>query len=195
MTFLVKLVDQLRDLNRRWVTTRIGFENHTSFGLPHKSNVKWDALSRLLRRPWFTRAWVVQELAVNPSVRVSCGAREVDWSYFKSLYELSRQFGLLLHRDIPGLSVVEAHEAFALMHNARKSVQGNNRLSLIQMLRATRTLASKWPQDKVFALLGLAADGARFLHHVDYTENTAAETFHGVARTLFEGGDLFGLLS
>jgi hypothetical protein len=37
------------------------------------STHKWYALSRLMNRPWFSRRWVVQELAFANEAKIYCG--------------------------------------------------------------------------------------------------------------------------
>ncbi|RAQ99939.1 HET-domain-containing protein [Stemphylium lycopersici] len=39
----------------------------------------WKALSRFLRRPWFSRLWIRQEVQLASEVRVLCGRKEVAW--------------------------------------------------------------------------------------------------------------------
>ena len=47
--------------------------------LPRTENEAWEAARALLRRPWFTRAWIVQEIAVARSVVLACGSWKMDW--------------------------------------------------------------------------------------------------------------------
>jgi hypothetical protein len=42
----------------------------------------WKALANLMRRPWFTRRWIVQELAFAKQAVLLCGSLEVDWTSF-----------------------------------------------------------------------------------------------------------------
>jgi heterokaryon incompatibility protein (HET) len=43
---------------------------------------KWYALSELMRDRWFSRRWVVQEIALAKSETVHCGAMSVQWPEF-----------------------------------------------------------------------------------------------------------------
>lgn len=38
----------------------------------------WKALDALLKRPWFNRRWVIQEIALAPTATVHCGEQHVD---------------------------------------------------------------------------------------------------------------------
>jgi hypothetical protein len=42
--------------------------------------VEWAALANLLGRDWFTRRWVVQEMALAKRAMVYCGNDAVPWS-------------------------------------------------------------------------------------------------------------------
>ncbi|PMD32074.1 HET-domain-containing protein [Hyaloscypha variabilis F] len=46
------------------------------------SKREWYALSRLMNRPWFSRRWVVQELAFAKEAKLLCGSGELEWSLF-----------------------------------------------------------------------------------------------------------------
>jgi hypothetical protein len=43
---------------------------------------KWAALSAMMRRPWFSRRWIIQELALARSAVIYCGTDQLDWSTF-----------------------------------------------------------------------------------------------------------------
>ncbi|CBX97652.1 hypothetical protein LEMA_P090610.1 [Plenodomus lingam JN3] len=45
----------------------------------------WMALSRFLRRPWFSRLWIRQEVQLASEVRVLCGKKEVDWGSLEKM--------------------------------------------------------------------------------------------------------------
>jgi hypothetical protein len=40
-----------------------------------------DAVQQLLERPWFTRVWVIGEVCLAPTIRVSCGGGEAVMSW------------------------------------------------------------------------------------------------------------------
>jgi hypothetical protein len=130
----------------------------------------------LMRRPWFTRRWVVQEVACARSVTIRCGEREVNWIDFAGAVEI---FMLKLDRiralyeasdhsrfDPDALKYVETLGATAMvrtMNNLfRKSDDGQilDRLWTIESLVMTLlTFESSNPTGTVYALLGIAEDG------------------------------------
>jgi hypothetical protein len=47
------------------------------------------AFSSLFSRPWFTRVWVIQELALSPYAIVVCGKFQIDWDLIAKAYAIS----------------------------------------------------------------------------------------------------------
>jgi hypothetical protein len=45
------------------------------------SSQEVDSLSCFLNRPWFSRRWVLQEVAMNTNVTVHCGNYQISWSW------------------------------------------------------------------------------------------------------------------
>ncbi|OAP60808.1 hypothetical protein AYL99_05810 [Fonsecaea erecta] len=196
MQFVVDLANKLQSMYPANVS-RLNFDDPSRLGLPSKHDAKWYALSRLLRRPWFSRAWIAQELALAPRVMVSCGAYGVEWKVFESLYHMCQEFGLPLHREVPELSGVDTVTNFAVMFNLRQSVQKGSKLAMVSLLRATKNFGATLPRDKVFALLGLARDGWKFHRHVEYRQQyrPVADVFRGVAETMVSNHQVFEMLS
>ena len=49
---------------------------------------EWSALMQLMRRPWFTRRWVVQEIALARRATLHCGVDQISWSSFSEAIAL-----------------------------------------------------------------------------------------------------------
>ncbi|KAF7197204.1 Heterokaryon incompatibility protein 6, OR allele [Pseudocercospora fuligena] len=46
---------------------------------------RWAALSALIRRPWFNRRWIIQEIALAREATVHCGEKIISWDDFASV--------------------------------------------------------------------------------------------------------------
>lgn len=57
-------------------------------GLPRQGHRRWRALAAVLRRPWFWRTWVVQEVVLNPQVELVLGAAMLTWDGLESIVAL-----------------------------------------------------------------------------------------------------------
>ncbi|KAL9068846.1 MAG: hypothetical protein Q9161_005933 [Pseudevernia consocians] len=64
---------------------------------------EWAALSDLMKREWFSRRWVVQEIALAKRATLYCGNANVEWSDFAvavSLFEAVEKNGHLITKSI-----------------------------------------------------------------------------------------------
>src|SRR5437667_6878010 len=51
-------------------------------------STEWAALSALMRRPWFSRCWIIQEIALAKSATLHCGKDSVCWDDFANAVSL-----------------------------------------------------------------------------------------------------------
>ena len=61
--------------------------------LPDPTSREWWVMFSVLRREWFTRAWIVQELAVSPDPLVVCGSRQIPWTSFWEAFDYMHKIG------------------------------------------------------------------------------------------------------
>ncbi|OAG04197.1 HET-domain-containing protein [Paraphaeosphaeria sporulosa] len=59
---------------------------------------KWEALLELMQRPWFSRRWVVQEIALAQEATVYCGEHSIGWRDFAVAVELFVEVETATHR-------------------------------------------------------------------------------------------------
>jgi hypothetical protein len=61
----------------------------------------WRGLTYLVRRPWFTRRWVMQEIALSSSSMIYCGTKSTTWAalYLATCTLNSETHKLLIHRE------------------------------------------------------------------------------------------------
>lgn len=63
-----------------------------------QASSKWGALLDLMQRPWFSRRWVVQEIALARKAKIYCGADRIAWSKFAIAVELFVEVETATHR-------------------------------------------------------------------------------------------------
>lgn len=63
-----------------------------------KASEKWGALLDLMQRPWFSRRWVVQEIALARKAIVYCGGDKISWKKFAVAVELFVEVETATHR-------------------------------------------------------------------------------------------------
>tara|TARA_R110002003_G_scaffold1926_2_gene23733 strand:- start:5380 stop:8391 length:3012 start_codon:yes stop_codon:yes gene_type:complete len=59
---------------------------------------KWHALMMLMQREWFSRRWVVQEIALARRARIYCGPDSISWKDFAVAVELFVEVETATHR-------------------------------------------------------------------------------------------------
>ncbi|PVH72680.1 HET-domain-containing protein [Cadophora sp. DSE1049] len=64
-------------------------------GLPEYQDPAWLAWSIFWRRPWFRRAWVLQEFVLGKDIVIICGRKKISWKRFVSATEKMQEFNLL----------------------------------------------------------------------------------------------------
>ena len=110
-------------------------------------------LSKYLRRPWFNRLWMYQEVLLAQQCVCCVGVYELEWSYAQRAFHYTR--------DMPhetsdvGEFGSFAPWASAMITSPRSASDPDIARSLKQLLLETIPLKCSNDRDKVYALLGL----------------------------------------
>jgi hypothetical protein len=116
------------------------------------SHTQYKAILQLLKRPWWARSWIVQELCLARKTTLVCGSHHVEWDTF-SVAAL-----LILGSDNSAGSVPtlpSAGYAASLLRIVGILNHSKNNLDLLDLLWEFRSLGASDKRDKVFAFLGL----------------------------------------
>ena len=70
------------NLALNFISRIVKLDDFDSLVADQKTPQEWAALSSLMRRPWFSRRWVVQEIALAARAILYCGNAYVDWAEF-----------------------------------------------------------------------------------------------------------------
>lgn len=89
-----------------FITQILDFSAHSK-NITNKIKTRTLALSRLLARPWFSRRWVVQEMALAKKATVHCGTKSMPWSEFADAVAL---FGIIRDEVVRHMSPDQAYE-------------------------------------------------------------------------------------
>ncbi|KAI1425907.1 HET-domain-containing protein [Xylaria sp. FL1777] len=170
-------------------------------------------MKNILKRQWFERVWVLQEIAVSKKAKFICGTKSIDRVKFTAAMNVYRCFWTVVAGTFQvdgGMSLTPYHahifrETFfraTMMANAHRIERSN--FPLIALLRLTcvgssnlqkhgpHHLDSSNPCDKIFALLGLASDRKDLSKRgvdPDYTKS-ALEVYTLTTSALLQQGHL-----
>jgi hypothetical protein len=145
-----------------------------------QADIEWAAVSKLMRRPWFSRRWVIQEIALAQEAVLYVGEETISWLDFADAIALfasyetqsriisrtlksSKVFGHTpdFFGDAQALGATRLVEATSSLF--RKSDTGNIQerlLSLEYLVCSFCTFKASMPHDTIYAVLALAKDAA-----------------------------------
>ena len=144
------------------------WKRQLELGLPPPSSEAYKALLSILKRPWFQRVWVVQELALASDSIVLCGREEFAWADFVTAV-------LLLVELTMKLKVAINYSGILAINDAKVTVAEGREIGLFQVLLRHRLCGATDPRDKVYALCGLSNDAKRLGIIPDYSESVSTE--------------------
>ncbi|RMZ69347.1 Heterokaryon incompatibility [Pyrenophora seminiperda CCB06] len=151
---------------------------------PPANDRAWWAIRQLLRRPWFSRLWTIQEAVLSRDTHLKCGQAEVCWEDFEAWCyclagtgplrwltkdgELDDEYG----QKQPGVLLSPQGAAVVLSISAERMSISNFtfRESLLSILVSTRYADATEPKDKIYGVLGIAKVDIR----PDYSKDTSA---------------------
>jgi hypothetical protein len=159
------------------------------------------------RRPWLSRVWILQELAMSPSDPiVVCGHKHALWSTLVAAWqaiakEALADFGTRQKeptadneaaKNEPDVEVLSLAK-LDVLNTLRQATQAQGGDSLKKLLMISRTSAATDPRDRIYGLFGLlekaALDPASSIaFHVDYRKS-CSEVYADALAHIFSTGD------
>jgi hypothetical protein len=116
------------------------------------SHPQYTAFIQLLKRPWWTRSWIVQELYLARRATLICGSSNIEWDTFSVA-------ALLISGTEDSVGSVDnllnAGYAASLVRTVSILKHSKRKLDLLDLLWEFRSLKASDERDKVFAFLGL----------------------------------------
>jgi hypothetical protein len=136
-------------------------------GKPNLFEYDWNPIVCLLRRPWFERKWVIQELAHAREAALIIGNMSQDWILLATLVNSMVFFGLppqfidTLEKNAFSLHFPPMNHV-AIMQRMRKlrvySQIGIAEIGILDLLWGTRNFKCFDPKDQIIAILSLVED-------------------------------------
>jgi hypothetical protein len=127
------------------------------------------AIMKLLKRQYWERVWVIQELAKASNVEVWCGTQMLPWDIFI--------VGVQKWWSNSKLRVgYFDHPVFTLKHfcDAERDIRrGTARMLLSTAIMRTLHTKATLERDRIYALLGIARDGAETISTPNYVQSDA----------------------
>jgi len=136
-------------------------------GLPPLKDPAWTAFQHMLHRPWFSRIWVIQELAVSSDSLMLCGKRIFGGSVVFEALKLVAAQGLFSldprtytdpEHNRRTTSTAKAASYIHQLYEIRARLRSSPKLSGLNLslfLQRGIVFGATDPRDRIYAVLGL----------------------------------------
>ena len=136
-----------------------------------------EAIQHVLQKPWWSRLWTLQEVVLARDAWLICGDNWLSWTKLQMLNNrwlyLQTESRSVTHSMILSNLITETWSM-----KMQRFDEGPERTSLVTLLEQTAFFDTTDPRDKVYALVGLAAELPGF--RVDYRASVR-EVFRSLA--------------
>jgi len=151
---------------------------------------KTAALARqhILRRSWFSRVWVLQELVLSPDPWIQAGTRRLRWHLF-CRFLLRQNSPMRLQSDLKHLNDMDlARQTFGPQQKKTKLLSSRSRHdeniffgeNLLQMLLSRRGAGVTNPADMIYGHLGILGAGLKYGIPGDFLQINYSKSAHDV---------------
>ncbi|MCJ1390761.1 hypothetical protein MMC18_003622 [Xylographa bjoerkii] len=163
------------DMAIEFIPTILNLSQFDTLINDQKALKHWTALADLMRSTWFSRRWVVQEIAYAREATLHCGNGTIHWADFadavalfvtnldnisawlRASKDFSKGLNILGHVPASGATIL----VNATSNLFRKSNDGHileHRSSLETLVSTLLTFGAADPRDTIYALLSIAKD-------------------------------------
>ncbi len=135
----------------------------------------WAVLLKLIMRPWFSRRWIVQEIALAKDGLIYCGRRTISWRTFSDAVSLFVEVETATHRlsdimkrtdysnyipdffdDVADLSATLLIDTTNSLFRRQPTGERDSILSLEYLVSRLSMFDTTYPSDAVYSLLSIA---------------------------------------
>lgn len=124
------------------------------YGLPRENDRRWGLLYGLFDAPWFSRVWIIQEVALPKSVQVHYADLCLEWDRFVGVMSFVESLQPAF-MDSP--VVRDWYVRLRALEERRQLTQRGEVESLDQLMSQHRKAEASMEHDHVFGLMGLAS--------------------------------------
>ncbi|KAF5875955.1 putative het domain protein [Botrytis fragariae] len=150
---IVYLGDEADDSNQALESIRIAAEDDSPTLITNEVNQA--GIFELLKRPWFQRIWILQEVGFAQQILIMCGSATIDG------YTFSIGFSKLFYNhqsDLPNLIRPVIYLIRGAIFRPKHAIRSSGALSLGALVDMYHTRKATKRHDKVYALLNMSSD-------------------------------------
>lgn len=170
-----------------------------------KHSSLWASLKDLVLRPYWSRTWIIQELATCRGKKiVRCGKASMLWDDFAKVFHPNFNTGGLTHEDIARacgsvISREKEYNEYILAQNCLRVIgclqvpDVRRTIPFPYLSFVTSTYLATNPRDKIYGMLGLSEELQRLVPHPDYSK-PMDEVFGDLTKELLKSGYSLALI-
>ena len=170
------MVQEHLNISRLYIQGNIFRLTHATIPIPSVVLVREPALGRLLERPYWTRAWVVQEALLPRCVLYCCGTRQIAGLVFFNAHTKLFKHEIEVRCCPPPTFCRTCRQVNAMYFCAIRNYMGklmgikngSRTIDLLDLVTLNRQRQCQNPLDRIFAYLGLASPFYRSRIPVNY---------------------------
>ncbi|KAH8719140.1 hypothetical protein GQ44DRAFT_775483 [Phaeosphaeriaceae sp. PMI808] len=147
---MIKNIVGLSDQGAEWT----GSDKEATKGLSARPEIAWDEFRNIFKRAWFSRIWVIQELALSSNAYILCGGAIIP---YQDLVKAASWRPDICHPE-RGLDAILFHSSahrVRVLSTLHDGARAGKRPHLLKLLLDHRECESTDPRDMIFGLLGL----------------------------------------
>jgi hypothetical protein len=130
-------------------------------------------MSTIAAAPWFSRVWVIQEVASGKRVRIRVGADEGSWELLRGLINFCTE---LVASDLRLRGDIRFGAMVPILWMDLLGLRASNTLETARLLTALSSFSATDPRDMAIAIYGIAGDFNPDLFTPDYRQSVG-ETY------------------
>lgn len=157
----------------------------------------WKALLKLMQRPWWSRAWIIQEYAVAPRVIFLCGLARLDGDVFNQAmehwidYRYNAKVPYRWQHLVRHILLTPINHLLSTRHQYQSS-SPQAKPAPIDILYRSRGSRASDPRDKVYSLFRLIAEDPRL--QPDYSRSVY-DLYKDVVKSMIDSSGTLEILS
>lgn len=166
-----------------------------SIKIPALDDPCWNSVLNLIRLPWFSRTWIIQEVAVSQEAFLHCGDATLEWDVFCLGFLFTIKAGLVTVRPDIFLHISGILQVASLLTTCIcYQEQSGKELDMLYLFESHRQVQASDPRDKVFGLIGLAANEG-MLHNVEPDYSLSVDQVYlDISKTIISSSSTLDIL-
>lgn len=156
---------------------------------------RWSHLIQIMKAPWFSRRWIIQEVALSRNASIHCADEVLHWDDFADAVSLlTEKIDIIRGKFTDEIfEDVEATSACILVHTLTNVCRKSDKGKILAKLSDLETLVStllgfqaSFPRDTIYSILALARDAPKANEPWEELHFDQLNRNHQVARLIQE---------